>query len=148
MQVGNRKASTNVNLQYVLTSVSPKRNSDELSFQMPHFFSLNTTFLPVEQNNFSCGILTIPLERSWHGRRETTITAAILKKVNGQPNHPDISCSSSLPHPRSRLLYESQWRWMGLPVPEQYRMQSTIQLVIKADVITLQTSPLGEASQC
>ena len=46
----------------------------------------------------------------------------------------------------SCLQYESQWRWIGLPVPEQYRMQSTIQLVIKADVMTLQTSPLGEAS--
>lgn len=30
---------------------------------------------------------------------------------------------------------------MGLPVPEQYGMQSTIQLVIKANVITLQTFP-------
>ncbi len=37
---------------------------------------------------------------------------------------------------------------MGLPVPEQYRMQSSVQLVIKADVITLQTFPLSEASQC
>lgn len=36
---------------------------------------------------------------------------------------------------------------MALPVPEQYKMQSTVQLLIKADVITLQPFPLGEASQ-
>lgn len=37
---------------------------------------------------------------------------------------------------------------MSLSVPEQYRMQSTIWVVIKADVITLQTFPMGKAIQC
>lgn len=52
-----------------------------------------------------------------------------------------ISCSYSSPDPSSHLQYESQWRWMGLSALKQYRMQSTIEAVIKASVINLQTLP-------
>lgn len=36
---------------------------------------------------------------------------------------------------KAALSYESQWRWMAPPLPQQYRTRSAVQLQIKVDTI-------------
>lgn len=73
-------------------------------------------------------------------KKQSRIIVVLLKKVYAQLSHSGISFSYLLTAWKPMQINES--------VPEQYRMQSTIWVVIKADVITLQTFPMGKAVQC